>query len=135
MHALRIPVTLYIGWYLPITDDEKGKRGRYIIATDKGPLHDQEWTLTRFPFSILTPGPVDHGVYGVPLVSFITGFQYEINRMLQVMQRSLELLGVPWVFVQNGTVDPNQINNRIANVITYAGGNPPHGGNSLCDSP
>lgn len=110
------------GWRLP--SGPEAHDGRHIIgiADDKGTLLDEEWSKESFPFAFLHYNPRLLGFFGQGLTEQLMGTQSEINKLLITISRSINLNGVPRVWLEDGSkVVKAHINNEIGMVGTYRG--------------
>ncbi len=111
------------GWRLPSGPDAKD--GRHTIACTSGNLFDEEWTKDKFPFVFMNYSPRLLGFFGQGLAEQLMGTQVEINKLLMTITKSINLVGVPRVFVEDGSkVVKSHINNEIGAIVTYRGTKP-----------
>lgn len=111
-------------WRLP-SSPEAGD-GKHVIAVENTLLVEEEWDHESFPFIFVRWSTRMRGFWGMGLAEELSGIQVEINRILQKIQASMNLASVPRVFLQQGSkVTKSQINNRIGQIIYYAGNVPP----------
>lgn len=111
------------GWHLP--SGPHSKDGRHVIACSSGLLLDEEWTREEFPFVFLNYSPRIAGFWGQGLAEQLMGTQVEINKLLMTISKSINLVGVPRVFVEDGSkVVKSHINNEIGAIVTYRGTKP-----------
>lgn len=113
-------------WHLP---SAKGaKDGRHIIACVgvTEPLLDEQWDKETFPFVFLHYNmPRIVGFWGQSLAEQLMGTQMEINKLLMTISASINLVGVPRVFVEDGSkVVKAHLNNQIGAIVTYRGTKP-----------
>lgn len=111
------------GWRLPSGPDAKD--GRHTIACTSGPLHDEEYSKPKFPFIFMNFSPRLLGFFGQGLAEQLMGTQIEINKLLMTISKSINLVGVPRVFVEDGSkVVKSHLNNDIGSIVTYRGTKP-----------
>lgn len=111
------------GWHLPSGKDSKD--GRHLIATTAGVLLDEEWTQDKFPFVFLQYSPRVLGFWGQSLAEQLMGTQIEINKLLMTISAAINLVGVPRVFVEDGSkVMKTSLNSSIGAIVTYRGTKP-----------
>lgn len=110
-------------WRLP---SGKGARdGRHTIACSSGVIFDEEWSKSKFPFVFLHYAPRLLGFWSQGLAEQLMGTQMEINSMLFTISRAIKLVGVPRVFVEDGSkVVSSHFNNEIGSIIKYQGTKP-----------
>jgi hypothetical protein len=101
--------------------------GRHTIAcvgVDQ-PLLDEEWAKDDFPFVFLHYSPRMLGFWGQPLAEQLMGTQMEINKLLITISQAINLVGVPRVFVEDGSkVVKAHLNNQVGSIVTYRGTKP-----------
>lgn len=111
------------GWRLPSGKDTND--GRHSIACSAGVLFDEEWSRDTFPFVFLHYTPPLVGFWGRGLCEALMGTQIEINKLLMTISQSINLVGVPRVFVEDGSkVVKAHLNNNIGAIVTYRGTKP-----------
>jgi hypothetical protein len=110
-------------WHLP--SSSKATDGRHTIACTAGILLDEEYKKDDFPFVFLHYSPRLVGLWGQGLAEQLTGTQVEINKLLSTISQSISLVGVPRVFVEDGSkVVKAQLNNQVGSIVTYRGTKP-----------
>jgi hypothetical protein len=106
------------GWHLPSA--EGAGDGKHIIACSTGSLLDEPWTKQTFPFVFYNFQPRVTGFFGQGIPEILQGTQYQINMLLRTITQSINLVGVPIVFLEDGSkVVKSHISNQIGNIITY----------------
>ncbi len=112
------------GWHLPSGKDKKD--GRHTIACSSGLLLDEEFTKAKFPFVFLHFCPRLLGFWAQGLAEQLMGTQVEINSLLFTISRAIKLMGVPRIFMQNGSkIVKSHFNNEIGSIITHDAGEKP----------
>lgn len=110
-------------WHLP--SSPKAKDGRHVIACTAGILMDEKWTKDKFPFVFLHYSPKLLGFWAQGLAEQLMGTQLEINSLLYTISRAIKLVGVPRIFVEDGSkVVSAHFNNEIGSIIKYRGTKP-----------
>lgn len=110
-------------WKLPSGPDAGD--GRHVISCSSGTLFDEEYTKEEFPFVFLRYSPRLLGFWGQGLAEQLMGTQIEINKLLITISRSINLVGVPRVLVENGSkVVKAHINDQVGAILTYSGVKP-----------
>ncbi len=110
-------------WHLP-SGDESGD-GRHVIACTSGIIFDEEWEKDKFPFTFLHYSNPILGFWGQGLAEQLMGTQVEINKLLMTISKSINLVGVPRVFVEDGSrVVKSHLNNEVGAIVTYQGTKP-----------
>lgn len=111
------------GWHLPSGPDAKD--GRHTIACSSGVLLDEKYTKSKFPFVFLHYSPRLLGFWSQGLAEQLMGTQMEINSLLHTISRAIKLVGVPRIFVEDGSkVVKAHFNNDVGSIITYRGTKP-----------
>lgn len=99
--------------------------GRHIICCTAGELIDEEYDCDEFPFVFMHYSPRLVGFWGQGLSEQLAGTQLEINKLLVTISKSISLVGVPRVFVEDGSkVVKAHLNNEIGSIVTYRGTKP-----------
>jgi len=110
-------------WKLPSGPDAGD--GLHIIACDSGELFSEEWTHEWWPFEFFRWNRRPFGFYGQGIAEQLTGIQYEINKLLKVIQLSMHLGSIPKIFLDaNSKIVKQHLNNEIGGIITYQGMKP-----------
>lgn len=110
-------------WHLPST--KEAKDGLHVIACSEGILFEEVYTKDKFPFAFLHYNDRLSGFWGQPLTEQLLGTQIEINKLLMTISRSINLVGVPRIFVEEGSkVAAAQFNDEIGSIIKFRGTKP-----------
>lgn len=112
------------GWHL--RSGEEAKDGRHTIACTSGLIYDdKEWDKDNFPFVFLHYSKRLLGFWAQGLAEQLMGTQMEVNSLLYTISRAIKLVGVPRVFVEDGSkvVKAHQ-NNEVGVIVTYRGTKP-----------
>jgi hypothetical protein len=110
-------------WHLPSSEDSDD--GRHVIVCSEGVLLDEPWEKPTFPFVFMHYSPRPMGFWGQGLAEQLMGTQVEINKLLMTISSAINLVGVPRVFVEDGSkVVKAQLNNAIGSIVTYRGTKP-----------
>jgi hypothetical protein len=116
-------IMLVEAWRLP--SSKKAKDGRHTIACTSGLIVDEEWNKPKFPFVFFHYSPRLIGFWAQGLSEQLAGTQVEINKLLITISQSINLVGVPRVFVEDGSkVVKAHLNNQIGAIVTYRGTKP-----------
>lgn len=111
------------GWHLP--SGKEATDGRHVIVCSSGVILDEKWDKPKFPFAFLHYSPRIAGFWGQGMAEQLMGTQSEINNILITISQSLKLVGVPRVFVEDGSkVVKSHLNNQIGAIVTYRGTKP-----------
>ncbi len=112
-------------WRLP--SHPKANDGMHIIAVNgcTKPLVKEEYKKKRFPFAFFHYSPRLVGFWSQGLPEQLIGTQVEINKLLVTISQSISLVGVPRVFVEDGSkVVKAHLNNQVGSIVTYRGTKP-----------
>lgn len=110
-------------WKLPSGPDSGD--GLHVIALESGELFSEEWTHEWAPFEFFRWNRRPFGFYGQGIAEQLTGIQYEINKLLKVIQLSMHLGSIPKIFMDaNSKIVKQHLNNEIGGIITYQGMKP-----------
>lgn len=116
------------GWKLPSGPDMEAPGyipGRHVLATIGGVIFEEEWNKPKFPFVIMKYSDPFLGFFGQGLATQLFGTQLTLNRILYTIARSITLVGVPRVFIeQSSKVVKAHNNNELGVMITYSGVKP-----------
>lgn len=107
-------------WHLPSHPDATD--GSHMIGCTNGCLLDEGYDKEGFPFVFLNYSRRITGFWGQPLTEQLMGTQNEINKLLQTITASINMVGVPRVFVEKGSkVVSAHLNNQVGAIIHYSG--------------
>lgn len=111
------------GWHLP-SGPEAGD-GRHTISCSSGVILDEPWTKDSFPFTFLHYSPRICGFWAQGLAEQLMGTQVEINKLMMTISQAINLVGVPRVFIEEGSkIVKSHLNNNIGSVVTFRGTKP-----------
>lgn len=111
------------GWHL--RSGKEAKDGRHTLACTAGIIHDEEFEKDSFPFVFLHYSPRLLGFWAQGLAERLMGTQMEINSLLYTISRAIKLVGVPRVFIEQGSkVSKASNNNDVGVIVTYQGTKP-----------
>ncbi len=120
-------------WHLPSSPDAKD--GLHTIVCSEGIILEEPWKRDRFPFVKFGYNPNIVGFFSQGLAEILMPGQMEIYRMLIVASQSLELMGVPRIYIDEmSKIMETSFNNRIGTIIKGRG-NPPEFINATSNSP
>lgn len=116
------------GWKLASGDDPEAPGyipGRHTIATQGGIILDEDYHKTKFPFVVLKYSDPFLGYWGQGLGTQLFGTQLSLNRIMYTITRAITLVGVPRVFIEQGSkIVKAHNNNEIGVIVTYSGVKP-----------
>jgi hypothetical protein len=102
-----------------------GSQGRHVIAIQGADLVNEPYTKKDFPFVFFRWNQPLIGFYGVGIAEELLGIQIEINEILSKIQKSIDLVAVPRVYVEtNSKIEVNQVTNDIGAIVEYSGNMP-----------
>ncbi len=111
------------GWHLP--SGKNAKDGRHTIACSSGVLLDEEYTKDSYPFVFLHYSPRLLGFWSQGVAEQLMGTQMEVNSLLFTISRAIKLVGVPRVFVEEGSkVNTAHFTNDIGHIVKFQGTKP-----------
>lgn len=111
------------GWRLP--SGKGAGDGRHSLVCSSGVIFDEEYTKDKFPFVFLHYSKRLLGFWAQGIAERLMGTQLEINSLLFTISRAIKLVGVPRVFVEQGSkVNKAAMNNDVGVVVTYSGTKP-----------
>lgn len=111
------------GWHLP--SGPGATDGRHTLACSSGYLIDERYDKPRFPFVFLKYAPRLLGFWAQGLAEQLMGTQMELNSILFTISRAIKLVGVPRVFVEDGSkVVSSHFNNEVGSIIRFRGTKP-----------
>jgi hypothetical protein len=110
-------------WHLP--SSEGAKDGRHVMVCSEGVILNEKWEKQKFPFVKFGYNPNIVGWFSQSLAEILMPTQMEIYRCLIVASQSIELMGVPRIYIDElSKIVETSFNNRIGTIIKGRG-NPP----------
>jgi hypothetical protein len=110
-------------WHLPSGKDAGD--GLHAIVCSEGIIHEETWEKQTFPFVRLPYCPRMLGWDSQGLAEQLMGTQVEINKLLMTISASINLVGVPRVFLEKGSkVVKAHLNNNVGSIVEYSGTKP-----------
>ena len=111
-------ISVFEAWHI-------GSQGRHVIAIQGADLVNEPYTKKDFPFVFFRWNQPLIGFYGVGIAEELLGIQIEINEILSKIQKSIDLVAVPRVYVEtNSKIEINQVTNDIGAIVEYSGNMP-----------
>jgi hypothetical protein len=96
--------------------------GAHIMACTNGMLCEEDFDQDTFPFRFVHDTTRMTGFWGQGAAERLLGTQVEINKMLITSSRSINLSGVPRVWLEDGSkVVKAHISNEVGMIGTYRG--------------
>ena len=107
-------------WHLP--SGKNAKDGRHAITINNCTLLWEDYKKDYFPFISNKWTHKIVGFWGCGLAEELLGIQLEINKLTRTIQQAMCLVGVPQVWVENGSqVNISSMNNDMAAIRKYTG--------------
>lgn len=108
-------------WHLPSSPDAGD--GRHVIVCSQGAILDEkDWKKERFPFAHLGYNENPVGFFNQGLIEILMPTQMEIYRMLIIESQSIEIMGVPRIYISElSSILETSFNNRIGTIIKGSG--------------
>lgn len=105
-------------WHLPSKKGEKD--GVHSIDIRNANLLKETYECDHFPFVFIRFAERPLGFWGLGISEILINDQYELNRLLQTLQLSFRLFGIPKIFVKKGNqIISSTINNKVGGIIEY----------------
>lgn len=120
-------------WHL--RSGKKAGDGRHTIACSSGSLLDEEYLKDKFPFTFLHYSDRLLGFWSQGVAEQLMGTQVELNSILFTIARAIKLVGVPRVFVEEGSKVSNAAHNNEVGVIVKFRGTKPSYEVAPCNAP
>lgn len=118
-HSLDDFVEITEAWKLPLSPTTPG---RHVISIDGATLLDEEWNHSEFPFVFYRWLERPIGFWGMGVAEQLRGIQTELGKLLQKIQKSMHLLGSPYIVLDaNSKIKVDHLNNRIGTVLRTNG--------------
>lgn len=110
-------------WHLPSSKDSND--GLHALVCGNGVILNDEYKKQRFPFEFLHYSPRPVGLWAQGLAEQLMGTQTQINQMLITASRSINLMGVPRIWLEKGAkINKAHFNNDIGMIGEYSGSLP-----------
>jgi hypothetical protein len=107
-------------WHLPSGPDADD--GCHMISIQNAVLFKEQWKHDYFPFARFTWSPRLWGYWGQGLAEQLQNLQLEINKLMQLIQRSFHLGGTFKLLIENTSkIVTEHLSNEVGAVIRYTG--------------
>lgn len=108
-------------WHLP--SGPKSKDGKHCISIDGHLLTKlEDWPHPVFPFARWVWSPKPLGFWSQGLAEELQGKQFEVNKILAMIQRSFHLASTYKVLMEMGSkIVKEHVNNEIGAILEYRG--------------
>src|SRR6185312_1780154 len=111
-------VTVIESWHLP--SGPEATDGLHCICLEDETLFEEDYEKPFFPFARFQWGERINGHWAQGGAEQIQNIQYEINKILMLIQRSFHLAGTFKLLVKIGSKIPKEhLNNDIGAIIEY----------------
>lgn len=111
-------VTVTESWHLP--SGPEATDGIHHIGLEDETLFEEDWKKPFFPFARMPWSPRLNGFWSQGAAEQIQNIQYEINKILYLIQRALQLSGSFKVLVKRGSkIVKEHLNNEIGAIVEY----------------
>jgi|GEM_PF-904985 len=105
-------------WHLP--SKRGGTDGRHVMVCGNVNLFSERWNRMRFPFAFSRWVERQVGFWGQGIAERQLSIQVTINKVLQQIDRSHELISAPHWWVKAGSkINKNHLNNEIGGIGVY----------------
>lgn len=112
-------------WHLPDGPDAKKdspRGGRHMITIAGHVLLAEPWLRDHFPFARFRWSPRIVGYWSQGGAEQIQQIQFEVNKLMGVIQRSFELAGTFKILLESSSKVPvEHLNNRLGTIVKYTG--------------
>lgn len=96
--------------------------GKRIICIESTTLLWDDWKYDYLPYVFWRYKNRLLGFWGKGVAETLSTIQLEIDRTIQVIQKSLRTCSVPRVYLQKGSgIIPSHINNEVGSIVNYTG--------------
>lgn len=113
-------IILVEAWHLP--SSKGAKDGRHVIVCSAGVVLDEPWEKEAFPFVKISYNPHAVGWFSQGLVEMLMGTQLGIDALLRTISESINLLGVPVIWIDElSKILETSFNNRVGTIGKYRG--------------
>ncbi len=107
-------------WHLPSC--EGAGDGCHVLECSNGEILYEPWDKNCFPFVKLPYDPNAVGYFSRGLVEILLGTQIEINKMLITASQSVNIMGVPSVWIDEmAKIVETSFNNNVGTIGKYRG--------------
>lgn len=110
-------------WHLPSC--EGASDGRHVIVCSDGVILDEKWEKQTYPFVKLGYNPHAVGFFSQGLVEQLMGTQLGIDTLLRTISESINLVGVPRIFIDElSKITETSLNNNVGTIVKFRGSPP-----------
>ena len=105
-----------------VGEDGKLVPGRRVMAAGPVLICHEEYEAEESPFLWFHWCPPLRGFWGDSAAQEIRGPEREVNRLLQKVQRSMQLAGQPWVVAEEGSITTPKLTDEPALLVMHKAG-------------
>lgn len=114
----------------PPSDIEDGlpieRRGRHVLVVEDLAVVDEAYPWDEFPAVFFHWDKPISGFWGPSAGKEVIGIQIEVNKLLAKVQKSMKLVGQPWLLnPRTANIAPTEMTNAVGLRIDYDGNTPP----------
>jgi len=104
---------------------KKAKDGIRMIACSECELLKEPWNKKTFPYVFMHYSKRPLGAWGQGIPEQLMGTQTNINKLMITIDESINIIGVPKVFVEEGSkVVNSHLDSRIGTIVKFRGTKP-----------
>lgn len=120
-------------WFRPIDAPNKPRaeladgmsveaRGRHVLVVEDTTVVDEWYPWDEFPAVFFHWDKPVAGFWGTSAIKEVMGLQIEVNKLLHKVQKSMRLVGQPWLMAQRtANVAPAEMTNAVGLMVAYDG--------------
>lgn len=111
-------------WHLKSGKDATD--GKHSLCINDCTLMSEEYDKDFYPIVFFRWAERPHGFWGRGIAEELCGIQMRINEIMRVIQISQELIAVPIIFIENGSLvqADHMATNDVARIVEYTGAAP-----------
>lgn len=103
---------------------DPGHDGKHLVCVEGGALFEEPWPFDYFPIAWFIPMKNSVGFWGRGIPETLAGAQWRINRLIDRIDKILDLHAVPRIFAQRGALATPKLTNGIGTIVETK--MPPH---------
>lgn len=111
-------------WHLPSRipeNPEEKTDGQHVITISNAVLRQEEWRKPFFPLCFFKLNPKILGPWASGVCEELAPIQLELNKLLIVLQQTLELCRTKVLVENSSEIVDSQLNNGVGMIVTYSG--------------
>lgn len=111
------------GWHLK--SGKNAKDGLHMIACSECSLLEENYEKKTFPYTFMHYSKRLLGAWGQGIPEQLMGTQSNINKLMITIDESINIIGVPKVFIEEGSkVVNSHLDSRIGTIVKFRGTKP-----------